>query len=108
MKTTKMTTKKRDPEEWYSAIQYVDAFPTERESDEAVLALSQLDGFLAGRTIAPSPAKPGWRAQAFFENTSGGQLPRMGGVPSSGTVLPDSLRLVMVRDSMLAALVRRE
>jgi hypothetical protein len=106
----KKTTKKRDPEEWYSAIQYIDAFPTERESDEAVLALSQLDGFLAGRTIAPSPAKPGWRAQAFFEDHT--RVLPFAAVPTSKdtTILDNlnNLRRVLVRDSMLAAFIKRE
>ena len=89
-------------DDYFWAVQYVDVFPSEAAADEAVLALSRLDGFLAGRTIAPSHAKPGYRAQAFFREDSDGQLPRMGSVPSSGEVLPDSLRRVVVRPSMFS------
>lgn len=92
-------TTRAESDEWFWAIQYIDAFKTEREADEALLALSRQDGFLAGRTIAPSRPKPGWRAQVFFEDEEG---------PRSGeAALPDNLRRVMVRPSMLVNFLRR-
>ena len=60
----------RTSNEWYWAIQYVDTFPSEAHADEALLALYEQVDFIAGRIIAPSPAKPGWRVQAFFEDVA--------------------------------------
>jgi hypothetical protein len=69
--------------EWFWALQYADSFPTEREADEAVLALAKQEGFLAGRSTA------GGKVQAFFQDTSGGGQ------------LPDNMRRVMLRPSMI-------
>jgi hypothetical protein len=94
-----MATNKDD---WFWVLQYYDTLPTERAADEAVLALSGLEGFIAGRTVRPSPAKPGWHAQVFFEDASA--TLDMSGVPRSAGSLPDNMRRVVTRPSMIESL----
>ena len=94
-----MTTPTKKNDDWFWVVQYADTLPTEAEADDAVLALSQLDGFLAGRSVRPSPSKPGWRVQALFEDSSA--TLDMSGVPRSGTPLPDNMRRVITRPSMI-------
>jgi hypothetical protein len=83
---------------WYQAIQVTDTFPTESAADEALLALSHQEGFIAGRTIAPSRPKPGWRVQAFFKDEPG----------TNAASLPDGCRRVTVRNSMIEAFLLKE
>lgn len=93
-------------DDWFWVIQYIDVFRSERMADEAVLALAELEGFLAGRTIAPTPQKPGWRAQAFFEDVV--RSLDMSSVPRSEDAnLPDNMRRVIVRPSMLENFLRK-
>lgn len=78
------------------ALQLTDTFKTEREADEAVLALAKQDGFMAGRSIRPTPQKPGWRVQAFLEDHSQKSDP-----------LPDGVRRVLLLPSLLAQLCKK-
>jgi hypothetical protein len=99
-----MSTPDSKKDEWFWVLQYSDTLPTEGAADNAVLALAELDGFIAGRSVRPSPSKPGWRVQAFFEDASA--TLDMSRVPHSGP-LPDCMRRVITRPSMIESLFRR-
>jgi hypothetical protein len=96
---------KKTSDEWYWAIQYVDAFASEAAADEALLALYEQVDFIAGRTIAPSPAKPGWRVQAFFEDTA--RTRDFSRIPRGGEWLPDNLRRVVIRPSFIESFLKK-
>ena len=74
------------------AIQLLDNFGPEGEAAarEALGALREQDGFLGGRVLAHSPAYPGWRVQAFFQDE-----------PEAGDWLPDGMRRVFIPGGML-------
>jgi hypothetical protein len=85
-------------------IQYLKTFKSEKEADEAVLALVQLDGCIAARTLRHTPQKPGWRAQAFFADNSK-TLDLLG--KSSSADLPDNCQRVLLLPNFLTQLCKR-
>lgn len=57
---------------------------------ETIIALVKQKGYLGSRILKPSPSKPTWRIQAFFEND---------GIISGW--LPDGCYYRLVPDSLL-------
>jgi hypothetical protein len=70
-----------------TAIQYVDDARDEAEAHERLGFCTSLPDCLGGRVLPPSPSKPTWRLQAFFED-----------VPEA-VWLPDGCRRVFILDS---------
>lgn len=50
------------------AIQYIDSAPDSASAHAMLDSLAIQVDYLAGRVLAPSPSKPGWRVQALFED----------------------------------------
>lgn len=75
------------------ALQFMESFLTEEEAHKSFKWLQTQVGYLGGRILEPSGAKPGWRVQVFFvkENAKGGWL-------------PDGMQEVMIPESLMAAL----
>jgi hypothetical protein len=63
-------------------VQNVEEAKTEAEAQEIFAQLQTQQGYQGGRIIPPSPAKPGWRVQTFYEDAQGW--------------LPDGCRRVLV------------
>ncbi len=74
------------------AIQYVDVGKSKREAHNMLRSLALQIDYLGGRVIKPSPSRPGWRVQAFFD---------VGGVKARpSTVLMNGARVVLVPEPM--------
>ncbi len=85
------------------AIQYYDVERTEREALEDLDWLRVQQGFLGGRVIAPTPAKPGWRVQAFFDAEGVDAKPGtvlIEGQPSGRYDRRGETRVVLIPESM--------
>ena len=54
------------PMRW--TIEYIDKVKDRAEAEEVLSAMMAQSGYLGGRILTPSPAKPGWRVQTFFDN----------------------------------------
>ena len=80
------------------AIQLVENFgrspASACDAAEALECLRDQDGFLGGRVLPDSPAKPGHRVQAFFEDED--------------ALLPDGMRRVVVPTGLERALFGAE
>jgi hypothetical protein len=59
------------------AIQIMETAPNESTAREIFAGLREQIGYLGGRILPPSPAKPGWRVQVFIEDDGTAEaLPR--------------------------------
>lgn len=50
------------------AIEQVEISLDESEAVRMLIGLAHQGGYLGGRILRPSPEKPDWRVQVFFEN----------------------------------------
>lgn len=57
------------------ALQWIAVESTEAAARQALAAMTLQDGFLGGRVVPPGSGKPGWKAQAFFEDVPMTQMP---------------------------------
>lgn len=92
--------------DWFWAIQLTDEFTREADADQALLALSEQDGFLAGRTMPPGSKSSKWRLQVFFEDDSKSRS--LSYESRNEEWLPDGLRHVFVRPSFLRTMSRQK
>ncbi len=76
---------------WF--IQLIEQFQSEADAKQAFEVLGDQDGFEGGRVLEPSPSKPGWRVQAFFQDE-----------PEAAGWLPDGMRRVLVPGGVRARL----
>lgn len=58
-----------------TAIQIMETAQSQSAAKETLAGLARLDGYLGGRILPPSPAKPGWRVQAFLADDGAKDLP---------------------------------
>lgn len=72
--------------EW--ALQFTDTFDNEEDAVQALEGLKIQDGYLGGRVMPPTPSKPGWRLQAFFQDEPEAAANSAG--------LPDGMRRVLL------------
>lgn len=75
------------------ALQFIDTFLTEPAAVVAFNLLKVQTGYLGGRILQPSPAKPGWRVQVFFRHDV-----------APGGWLPDGMQEVAIPESIQATL----
>ena len=74
----------------HRAIQITEVAKTWEEAYGMLRGLAAQDGWIGGRLISPSAAKPGWHVQGFVEDN-----------PHAGDMwLPDGCRRVFVPDGM--------